>query len=331
MTIFEQKLQNTTTMKNSIIILVLLVCSGVFAQGSIAKKVNELVLQNTTFKKYVVLNENGTISTNETRTAVAKATYGQLNIQAVNAIFTKQDDFIELEIPYQGSTITTQLFKVDIFAEGFHIDTDQVKAITYQKGAYYRGIIKGNQNSIVSFSFFKDEFSGVISSRTLSNLVVAKLDKPNNISDYIIYSDQDLLAKNTFECKVKESFEEVPEQLRNQATPATTRCVTMYFEIDYDLYQANGSDTTTTTNWMTSVFNNVQTIYTNDGITTSLKSMFIWTTPDPYDGIGDSSSDYLYKFNELRPVFDGDLGQLLGIDPGGLGGVAVGINGICTQ
>ncbi len=318
-------------MKKTILIFVLLVCHGVFAQGTIANKVKELEQQNTFFKRYSVLNEVSSIPTNDTKDAVAKATYGKINLQAVNAIFTNQDSYLELEIPYQGSTIATHLYKVDIFSEGFHVDTDQAKAIAYQKGAYYRGTIKGDQNSLVSFSFFKDEFSGVISSRILNNLVVAKLDKPNNISDYIIYSDQDLLAKNTFECKVKESFEEAPAQFRNEASPATTRCVTMYFEIDYDLYQANGSDTTTTTNWVTSVFNNVQTIYTNDGITTSLKSMFIWTTPDPYDGIGESSSDYLYKFNELRPVFDGDLGQLLGIDPGGLGGVAIGINGICTQ
>ncbi len=59
--------------------------------------------------------------------------------------------------------------------------------------------------------------------------------------------------------------------------------------------------------------------------------MFIWTDPDPYEGIGTSSSDYLFLFHETRPVFDGDLGQLLGIDPGGLGGVAVGINGLCSQ
>jgi hypothetical protein len=95
----------------------------------------------------------------------------------------------------------------------------------------------------------------------------------------------------------------------------------MYFEIDNNLYTSNGSSTTQTTNWMTSVFNNVQTLFSNDEITTSLKSLFIWTTQDPYEGIGTSSSAYLFKFNEVRPVFNGDVGQLVGIDPGGLGGI----------
>jgi hypothetical protein len=104
----------------------------------------------------------------------------------------------------------------------------------------------------------------------------------------------------------------------------------MYFEIDHNLYLENGSDLNATTDWMTSVFNNVQTIFENDGITISLKSVFIWTSPDPYEGIGNSSIAYLYKFNQVRPVFDGDLGQLVGIDPGGLGGVAVTIDGLCS-
>ena len=318
-------------MRKLILIALLLASFGVFAQRNVSKKVNDLISQNTTFKKYSVLIENNAIQNSATRNAVTKATYATINQTAIGEIAQNQYDFLEVEIPYLGATITTQLFKVDLFAEGFHIDTDKAASIDYEKGTHYRGIVKGDPNSLVSFNFFKQEFNAVISNNLINNLVVAKLDKSNNTSDYIVYSDVNLKAKNNFECKVKSSFETSAQELRNQESTASIRCVTMYFEIDYDLYQANDSSTTTTANWMTSVFNNVQTIFTNDGITTSLKSTFIWTTPDPYDGIGDSSADYLYKFNELRPVFDGDLGQLLGIDPGGLGGVAVGINGICTQ
>jgi hypothetical protein len=318
-------------MKKIITIVILLVSFGAFAQRNVAKKVTELVAQKTTFKKYSVLNENNSIQNTATRNAVTKATYGKINLQAVATIFANKEQYIEVAIPYQGNTIDVQLYQVNLFAEGFHIDTDKTKSIAYNKGVYYRGIVKGDANSIVSFNFFDGEFNGVISSRTLHNLVVAKLDKANNKTDYIVYSDMDLKAKNTLDCKVKTIPETSPVDYRNRVAPTSAKCVTMYFEIDQDLYQANNSNTTTTTNWMTSVFNNVQTLYNNDGITTSLKSLFIWTTADPYDGIGTSSADYLYKFNEVRPVFDGDLGQLVGLDSGGLGGVAVGIDGICSQ
>jgi hypothetical protein len=318
-------------MKKIILITLLLVNFGAFAQKNVAKKVDELLSQNTAFTKYNVLNESNEIQNSRTDKAVTQGTFAKLNQAAIATIFANKENFIEVEIPYQGTIISTQLYRVDLFAEGFHIDTDKAKSIAYEKGVYYRGIVKGDSNSLVSFNFFKGEFNAVISSRTLHNLVVAKLDKTNNTSDYIVYSDKNLKAKNDLDCKVKSIPETTPTDYRSNATPSSVRCVTMYFEMDFDLYQANNSNTTTTTNWMTSVFNNVQTIYTNDGITTSLKSLFIWTTPDPYDGIGDTSADYLYKFNEVRPVFDGDLGQLVGIDSGGLGGVAVGIDGICGQ
>lgn len=317
-------------MKKIFTIVILVASIGIFAQGNVARKVTDLVSQKTNFKKYAVLNENNSIQSNATRNAVVKATYGKINLQAVTSISTNKEQYIEVAIPYQGKAIHVQLYLVNLFAEGFHIDTDKSKFITYEKGVYYRGIVKGDVNSLVSCNFFDGEFNAVISSRTLHNLVVAKLDGENNSTNYIVYSDIDLKAKNTIDCKVKTVPETTTVDYKTMWAPASAKCVTIYFEIDQDLYQANNSNTTNTANWMTAVFNNVQTIFSNDGITISLKSLFIWTTADPYDGIGTSSSDYLFKFNEVRPVFDGDVGQLVGID-GGLGGVAVGIEGICSQ
>jgi hypothetical protein len=103
----------------------------------------------------------------------------------------------------------------------------------------------------------------------------------------------------------------------------------MYFEIDYSLFQANGSNTTTTANWFTSMFNNVHTLYANAGISVSLKSMFIWTTPDPYTGT--NSSAQLSNFHNYRPTFDGDLGQLVGVDTGNQGGISATVFGTCSS
>jgi hypothetical protein len=135
---------------------------------------------------------------------------------------------------------------------------------------------------------------------------------------------------NDFDCHSKDN--PASNELANTNRNVTSdRCVSMYFEIDTSLYEANGSSTDATTNWMTSVFNNVQTLYNNDGISVGLKSMFIWTDGDPYEGVGTSSGVYLNTFAEVTPVFDGDVGQLVGIDPGGLGGVAVTIDGLCSS
>lgn len=302
----------------------------VFAQHEVAKKVLELERLGTTFKPFSVLN---TIQTSDYTLdkIVEKETIATIKTNEVNTIVTNKFENIELSIPYNGTVIVVDLYKVDLFASGFHVDTDKQKNNNYQKGVYYRGIVKGDYTSIVSFNFFNNELNGIISNGQLANVVVGKLKKTGNTSDYIIYSDANLKVLNDYKCSFKEDdFKSEPSKNLNKSV-TSTRCVSLYFEMDYDLFQTNSSDVAATTNWMTSVFNNVQTLYTNEGISVAVKSIFIWTTQDPYEGIGTSSSDYLYKFNEIRPVFDGDIGQLVGIDQGALGGLAVTINGLCNQ
>ena len=315
-------------MKNYLILLVSLIGFTGFSQLEVAKKISQLNAANTEFTPFAVLAVSGYTPTPDITATIEKASYASLNTAEVAAIMTQKKEFIELTIPYQNNTVTVQLYRVNPFTQGFHLDTDVQKNIAYSPGLYYRGAIKNNPNSVVSFNFFANELNGIISSKELGNLVVGKLE---NNATYIVYAESDLKVLNDFSCAAKESAAVNYSPNLELTQPNSTRCVSMYFEIDKNLYQSNNNNTTTTTNWMTSVFNNVQTLYANDGISVAIKNIFIWTTQDPYEGIGTSSSDYLFKFNEVRPVFDGDVGQLVGIDPGGLGGVAVTINGLCSQ
>lgn len=316
-------------MKKIITIIALLASVGSFAQREVAKKVAELIAKNTSFTHFSVLEATTTSLSMPTSQVLEKGTLVNLKSAQLAQLVAEKKEYIEVEIPYQGNLLNVQLYKVDIFSQGFHADTDQSKNVNYQPGIYYRGILKGDVQSLAAFSFFDGELVGMVSSRSLNNLVVGKLDRAGNTSDYIVYSDADMKVMNNFECHTKDDVATAPKTNRTAAGPQSTRCVTMYFEIDRNLYNSNGNSVTATNNWATAVFNNVQTLYNNDGITISLKSTFVWTTQDPYTG--DTSSDYLFQFNEVRPVFDGDVGQLLGIDPGGLGGVAVTIDGLCSQ
>lgn len=298
-----------------------------FAQQKVAANIHELVSKNTSFQIVTPFSESMQLNTATTDEVVDKATYATLNKLVLSDLMSKKYDNIELKIPYQNNTISVQLYKVNLFAEGFHLDTNKSKSVNYEPGVYYRGIVKGDSGSIAAVSFFNNELSGIISARGIQNLVLGKLDKLGNDSEYIIYSDANLKVSNNFKCAAKD--ENIAVDSSNRSEQGASRCVTMFFELDYTLYQRNGSNITTTGNWLTAVFNNVQTLYANDNISVALKSFFVWTTPDPYSG--EDSVDYLYQFNENTCVFDGDVGQLLGIDSGGLGGVAIGLNGLCTS
>ena len=318
-------------MKKHLLLTALFCLTNLFSQNKIAEKVIELQNLKANFRPITVLSPTQSVIDKEVTKVVDGATLATINVAKINAILVNRYETIELEIPYQNQNIAVLLYKVNPFAEGFHVDTDKGKNISYQRGVYYRGIIKGDTKSVASFNFFNGEFNGIISSSLIGNIVVGKLVKPNNQTDYIVYSDAKMKVLNQFDCHTKDSSVETKSIGNTNRNITSTRCVAFYFEIDYDLYVSNGSNSTTTTNWMTSVFNNVQTLYNNDGISVGLKSMFIWTNPDPYEGVGTTSGAYLNAFAQTTPVFDGDVGQLIGIDPGGLGGVAVSINGLCSQ
>jgi len=319
-------------MKKFFTIVLLLFFVASFAQQEVAKKIQELERKQTIFSPFSVLDVVQNTSGYSLEKVVESATIATIKTNVINDIIANNYQNIELTIPFQKKNITLDLYQVNLVAEGFHVDTDKLKNITYQKGLYYRGIVKGDYASVVSFNFFNNELNGVISSPELTNIVIGKLDKKNNTTDYIIYADTNLKIANSFECSFKDDeSKSATTNSSNTKNASSNRCVSVYFEIDYNLFQSNNNSTTETTNWITSVFNNIQALYANDGISVAIKSLYIWTTLDPYEGVGTTSTDYLYKFNEVRPVFDGDVGQLIGIDAGGLGGVAVGINGLCSQ
>jgi len=309
--------------------MALLSAISFYGQRRVAAKVNELLKAKTTFTPYAPFTVSNVNKGNSAK-AVTNATYAILNTMQLQHIARQKPEAIEITVPYNGSALVVQLYRVEVAAQGFHTDTDKQQAIPYNQGAFYRGIIKGDNTSLASFNFFDKEVSGIISNTQLGNLVVGRLNTAGNFSDYIIYSDANLNLKADMSCGVVDTAKLAPQKSGAKTFGVLSQnCVTVYFEIDYDLYAANNFNTDLTNNWVFSVFNNTQTIFDNDGITVAIKSIFVWTEPDVYTG--ESSADYLLQFRTVRPYFDGDVGQLLGLDPIGKGGVAIGIAGLCSD
>lgn len=316
-------------MKNIFLTITILISFNSFSQKEVVNQVNQLLDKGTIFKHYAVLTPNNIESNISVNKVVDRATLAVIKEQSVNEIFLNRYENIEVEIPFQGKTIEVLLYRVTIFSDGFHIDTDKSKSVSYTKGVYYRGMVKGDRNSLVSFNFFENELNGIITTSQFGNIVIGKLTSKDNLKDYIVYSDQQLKISNDFECQTKDDNVQLITNSSNTSLSNTTKCVSMYFELRNNLFVLNDNDVVKTTNWMTSVFNNVQTLFANDGITVSIKNIFIWTESDPYDS--DTSFGYLTQFNEQTPFFNADLGQLIGADIGSLGGVAADVNGLCTS
>uniref|UniRef100_UPI003593FEDC M12 family metallo-peptidase n=1 Tax=Persicitalea sp. TaxID=3100273 RepID=UPI003593FEDC len=92
------------------------------------------------------------------------------------------------------------------------------------------------------------------------------------------------------------------------------RKVEIYFEADYKLYQDWGSDISYITNRLSSIFNNVATLYANEGVKIELSGILVWDTPDPYAGAGSTTSalqSFKTRWNNMGNNFNGDIAHLI--------------------
>lgn len=276
----------------------------------IAEKVEQAKQANKTFVPYHFFSEEKSNQKQHLYDAAAEGiTVMKLNKTEIQRINTERPNTLEMSFPFEGKNITLELVKNNFFTNDFKVNTDKGFA-NYTPGVYYQGIVKGDNNSIVAISFFNDDVVGVTSIEDIGNIVIGKA---KNSEDFVSYNDQKLKGSNPFSCGADELLEN-----QKNTTPSydpkmmtvkkTDNCVRIYYEAGYGPYTQNGSNVTTTTNWVTAMHNNISTLYTNDGITVALSQIFVWTTTDPYSG---TPSEILNQFRTTRTTFNGDVAQLI--------------------
>ncbi len=256
--------------------------------------------------------------------------YEMINVdkQALGEIMVSANDFYEISIPAYGrSNLKLELVEVNILAnDGYVISKPSNELIKVNHGKHYRGIVKGNQKSVVALSIFQNEVMGFISEPGKSNLVIGMLEDK---SSHIIYEDNDLRDKFGFDCATEESVVEYTiEELKGTGgdSRALSDCVRIYLEVDNDIYIDKGSSITSVTNFITGLFNQVATMYANEQINVVLSPLVIWTQPSPYNS--STSSGMLNAFLANTGAFDGDLAQLLSYKASG--GIAY-VDQLCSS
>ena len=283
-----------------------------FAQAlkPVAREVADFHTRRVGFEKFTLfVKEISAQKQAKYQQAAADAVTLKLNQSQLSQIISHKPQALELTFPFENRELTVELVKVDIFSIGFNVETDKGKVNNYSPGVYYRGIIKDDVNSVVAFSFFDNDVVGIASVKDGGNVV---LGKAIDSDDFVVYDDFKLRGKSTFLCGTDELMQNERQKVsfdpKAKAPLETANCVRMYYEVANQPYKNNGSNVTTTTNWITAVHNNINTLYVNDGVKMTLKKIFIWTTADPYTGDYNSN---LAAFSANRPTFDGDLAHLV--------------------
>jgi hypothetical protein len=238
---------------------------------------------------------------------------------ALAATHTAAPEYMELILPLEGKEEILQLVKSEVATSDALFTTaagkNQEARVSYKQGAYYRGLVKGKEQSLVALSFFKDDIMGVISTEE-GNYVLGK-SRANGSGDqrYILYKEQDMQQQNPFTCAVSPA--DMPHNYRKEAqqtiiagAAAPDKCVKVYVECDYALYQSKGSDTNSVNNYITGLFNIVSTLYQNESINLVLSQVKIWTAMDPYAATVNASGTLDSFKVAMAAGFNGDLAHL---------------------
>ncbi|MBA4850600.1 GEVED domain-containing protein [Emticicia sp. BO119] len=279
------------------------------AQHKIYKEVNLAKKQSTSLESFPLFYSPKPSLHQNSLVANTSATEFLINKAELVKLSKKQAPFLNLAVPSSdGNAFELELIPVNIYGPQFRLLNAANQEVPFIKPIHYKGIIKGDPNSLVALSISDGVISGFISNKD-GNYVLGKIRKSEN---YVLYNDKDLLQKNTFECGAKE------EKLRqvadvNSCSTAPVRdsaqaCnpVLIHLEADYQIYKDQDSNMVSATNFVTHLFTQVIVLYDRELIDVQISELKIWDTDEPF------MTPYTVNFYQLYHAFGTYLTENIG-------------------
>jgi hypothetical protein len=227
-----------------------------------------------------------------------------------------------------GTSWVLDLKKVQLWEDQSKIETASGKNINeFPSGMHYRGGVLGQKGSLVAISIFDNGLTGFISFPDKGNYQLNPIayDTQDPYIPHVLYPTSSLPVRKKYECVTQEGKPYRSEDIKSFGTlRADPKCIKVYYEIDYDIFQDKGG-ISPSLQFLTGLFNQVGTLYANDGIQIRLSGVKIWDIPSPYNGT--NAEKMLTQFGETRTSFAGDIGQLISYKTSG--GIAW-VRGVCS-
>ena len=299
------------------------------------------------FYKAELFKENPGFEAKNYKDFLSKKTAFFLDKKAVAKIFSNKPAAISLSFPSnQGNKWIVELVQQDINT-GFNFDFGTIDIRGKQnknsgdQGVHYRGFVKGDSTSFASFSIFANgQVMGIFCNKE-GNFNIAKL--PDTETGYMLYNSKDLQVPMNFQCSTSDNAVISPTKNKEQAAfsltavvpPPTCRKINFYWEAGYKLFHNNfNDDITATKNYLIGVFNQVATMYQNEGVLVELSSCYVWTYVDPYTEITASLAldGFKARWVALGNTFKGDFAMFIDGSPTNNGGISfLTDNDLCTR
>jgi hypothetical protein len=214
------------------------------------------------------------------------------------------DAFITLSIPASNKNLQLELQEVFI---DFQVQTGSGQTFSPSKDIrHYRGIVKGDPNSLVAITFAENEVMGLIA----TNEGNFNLGLDRQLGEHIFFNDRNLKQKPEFSCKIEDtkhvsSYYDPDILFRDPAsfTDLPKKILKLYFEVTYDIFEAHNKDLNSVTTFISGMYNQVALLFQAEGITTALANPLIWDIPDPYISVAPNTLHYLLSFAGQRRSF----------------------------
>ncbi|MBS1772913.1 MAG: zinc-dependent metalloprotease [Bacteroidetes bacterium] len=233
-----------------------------------------------------------------------------------------------------GNTYVLEMMQSSPFASDAKIDYQNANGIyptNVDKGLHYQGALAGMSNSFASMSVFANGDVMILFGNDYGNFVLGKLE--DGSGKYILYNDKDFKDRPYAPCGVDDDmYNRAGSESAQKTTGYICKKVRMYWEADYQLYKNRQNSVTLAQNYLSGLFNQVQTLYANETIIIELSGVKIWTTDDGYidTSSGAALTSFQNRWNSAGNAYDGDIAHLLACDNKGNGGVAY-VNVLCKR
>lgn len=335
-------------MRNFLLPLLILLTVALYAQNQkpsfLYEQIQQKHRENAVFQSLSLFRESSAREhSEEIKSVVDSAKLLTIDKGESLRSYAKAAENIFIEVPYlAGQTFSLEMSLVDEDpankTEMGVIENGVPRKVDYQGGKHYRGIVKGNPHSFASMSIFNDGTVMGLFSMSEGNFVIGKLK--NSDSEYILYNDHNFRVQPPMSCATAEKdIDEsiVPEPntrgLLLDPPPTICKVIRVYWEADYNLYNFNfNNNLQNTQNYLTGLFNQMATMYQNEGILVELSATYVWTTNDPYrrNNSNNALTDFKSRWNGMGNNFDGTLAHLIAGRSLGNGGVAY-LDVLCSR
>lgn len=294
------------------IVTISLFSSHLFAQKEIGKRISMFEREGKFIKDFTIQKKQRSVHKVKKYIGIEKF-----------RLYEAYPDFVKLRVPINDNNVLLLLERIEynpkiLSGDGKLFIPSERDSMKYY---FYRGTVKGIPNSIAAITISnKNGITGTI-----------QIDSTlYEVGNDAVYNTADVEDKVSYGCSVSAADsvqDSITTLLHSPGSVVTNKMVNFLWEVRNQVFQSKGT-LSATTEFILGVWNQVSTVYENDGIHIKLKTLKIWDQPDPFTGT--TASQLLTSFNNFSQYYtsaQGDLYMLLGYTGGG--GVA-GVGGLCS-